>query len=171
MIRKAVAVLGLTLMSPAMAEAGGFFATTGTWMGDGQMATGAEAPVERGRCRVEITPAEDAPGDISVTGNCAVAAGKSDISLRLVRAGSGEVNAGFWSAVTGQTIQLSGTETPDEIELSSTTPLIVDDKAYETQLRVTLPDEESFVIRQILRGEGEETWRLVAEMTYHRVDG
>ncbi len=171
MIRKAFAGLGLLVLCPGLAMAGEFFTTTGTWMGDGQMATGAEAPVERGRCRVEIKPAEDAPGDVSVTGNCAVAAGKSDISLRVVRAGPGKVNAGFWSAATGQTIQLSGTETPDQIDLSSTTPLIVDDKAYETQLRVTVPDDESFVIRQILRGEGEETWRLVAEMTYHRVDG
>ncbi len=172
MIRTSFAALCLALISGAPAYAADLFNADGKWLGEGQMSTGVRAPLERGRCQVEVSPAEDGvEGDVNVIGFCAVAAGKSDISLRLVRNGDGGVNAGFWSAATGQTIQLTGQETPEQIELSSTTALIVGDEPFETQVRVIAPDEDSFEIRQIMRAEGEEKWRLVAEMTYHRVDG
>ncbi|MEJ2021988.1 MAG: hypothetical protein P8X43_08115 [Maritimibacter sp.] len=172
MIRTSFAALCLALISGAPAYAADLFNADGKWLGEGQMSTGVRAPLERGRCQVEVSPAEDgAEGDVNVIGFCAVAAGKSDISLRLVRNGDGGVNAGFWSAATGQTIQLAGQETPEQIELSSTTALIVGDEPFETQVRVIAPDEDSFQIRQIMRAEGEEKWRLVAEMTYRRVDG
>ncbi|MEJ2036615.1 MAG: hypothetical protein P8X69_11400 [Maritimibacter sp.] len=175
MIRTSFAALCLALISGAPAYAADLFNADGKWLGEGQMSTGVRAPLERGRCQVEVAPSEGvdaaAGGDVNVIGFCAVAAGKSDISLRLVRYGDGGVNAGFWSAATGQTIQLAGQETPEQIEMISTTALIVDDEPFETQVRVIAPDEDSFQIRQIMRAEGEEKWRLVAEMTYHRVDG
>lgn len=164
----AIVAFAAGILSATSISAADLFSSDGAWLGEGQMATGVAAPLERGRCRVEVTQSEEAAGDVSVTGFCAVAAGKSDISLRVVRGENGKVNAGFWSAATGQTIQLSGTETPDQIELSSTTALVVDDAPYETQVRVTAPDDDSFEIRQILRGEGEEKWRLVAQMTYRQ---
>jgi len=81
------------------------------------------------------------------------------------------VNAGVWSAATGQTVQYSGTETDDMIDMSSTTELLIDDKPYDSQVRVTAPDADSFAIRQILRAKGADTWRLVVQMTYRKAGG
>jgi len=167
MIRIAT-VLMLALASPAAATE--IFEAEGAWVGEGLLATGAEAPLERGRCRVEIAP-EPGGRDVSVTGSCAVAAGVSDISLRIVRAAGAGVNAGFWSAATGQTVQFSGTETDAAIELNSTTVLMVDETPYESRVSVSAPDETSFAIRQLLRAEGAEAWRLVVDMTYRKAGG
>lgn len=152
------------------AQATEIFTAEGAWAGEGMLATGAEAPLERGRCRVDISPK---PGgeDVSVTGTCAVSVGISDISLRIVRSGNGKVNAGLWSAATGQTVQYSGTETDDEIELASTTQLMIDDTPYESRVSVSAPDADSFAIKQLLRAEGAEAWRLVVDMTYRKTGG
>jgi hypothetical protein len=167
MIRVATVLL-LGLASPAAAAE--IFEAEGAWVGEGLLSTGAEAPLERGRCRVEIAPEPDGR-DVSVTGSCAVAVGISDISLRIVRSGSGRVNAGFWSAATGQTVQFSGTETDAMIEMGSTTALTVGETPYESRVSVSAPDESSFTIRQLLRAEGAEAWRLVVDMTYRKASG
>ncbi len=146
------------------------FSVSGPWLGEGRLATGAKAPLERGRCRVEVTPRETG-GEVDVIGTCAVAAGMSDISMKLVRGAGGAINAGVWSAATGQTVQYSGRETADRIEMVSTTALVVDALAYETRVDVTAPDAESFAFRQLMRAEGDEAWRLVVEMTYRPTAG
>ncbi len=160
-------LLPLALAGLAAAPAAGvdLFTASGAWTGEGRLATGVAAPLERGRCRVEITPAP-ATGTVDVIGSCAVAAGLSEISLKLVRGPGGAVNAGVWSAATGQVLQYSGTETPDRIALVATTPLLVDGAAYDTRVDVTRPDAASFAFRQLLRPAGADAWRVVAEMTY-----
>jgi len=165
-----VLVLAAAALFAQPASATEIFEAEGAWVGEGQLATGAEAPLERGRCKVDIKPVEG-NNDVSVTGTCAVAVGLSDISIRLVRSSSGRVNAGVWSAATGQTVQYSGTETDDMIDMSSTTELLIDDKPYDSQVRVTAPDADSFAIRQILRAKGADTWRLVVQMTYRKAGG
>lgn len=164
MIRIAIpCALILTLAAPASAT--DLFATSGAWRGDGRIATAPQAPLERGRCQVEIAP-EAGGGDVSITGRCAVAAGQSEISLRLVREAGGEVRAGFWSAATGQTVQFAGTETDSTIVLMSTGELALDGIAYQSRVEVTAPDADGFAIRQMLRADGEEAWRLVVDMEY-----
>jgi len=165
------AILIAAAMSVALpAQATEIFVAEGTWVGEGRLATGADAPVERGRCKVDVKPQPDGK-DVSVTGVCAVAVGTSDISIRLVRSGNSRVNAGVWSAATGQTVQYSGTETDDVIDMASTTELMIDEQPYESQVRVSAPDAESFAIRQLLRAKGAEAWRLVVEMTYRKAGG
>jgi hypothetical protein len=161
-------ILAVVVAAPATGAE--LFTASGQWQGEGRLATGAEAPLERGRCRVEITP-DAAAGEVDVIGTCAVAAGLSDISMKLVRGAGGTVNAGVWSAATGQVVQYSGRETADAISLSSTSPLVLDEVTYETRVDVTLPDADSFGFRQLLRAEGETAWRLVAEMTYRPSGG
>lgn len=163
-------VLCLACLLAAPAAGAELFSATGAWQGEGRLATGATAPLERGRCRVEITPGEGG-GAVDVIGTCAVAAGMSDISLKLVRGQGGTVNAGVWSAATGQVLQYAGTETAEGIALVSTSPLVLDAVAYETRVDVTAPDTESFAFRQLLRAEGDAAWRLVAEMTYRPAGG
>jgi hypothetical protein len=153
----------LTLAAPASATE--MFAAAGTWRGEGRIATAPRAPLERGRCQVEIAP-EAGGGDVSITGRCAVAAGQSDISLRLVRGAGGEVRAGFWSAATGQTVQFAGTETDSAIVLMSTGQVELDGTVYQSRVEVSAPDAQGFAIRQMLRAEGEEAWRLVVDMAY-----
>ena len=160
----------LALLAAAPAAAAGLFEAEGAWVGEGRLATGATAPLERGRCKVEITPAAGG-GEVGVTGTCAVAAGMSDISLKLVRGAGGAVNAGVWSAATGQTVQYSGTETAAAIALASTTRLVVDAVAYDTRVDVTTAGTAEFGFRQLMRADGEEAWRLVAEMTYRPAGG
>lgn len=160
----------LLAILPAMIVAGpaagaDLFSVTGPWKGEGRLATGANAPLERGRCQVEITP-DAGGGAVDVIGTCAVAAGMSDISMKLVRGTGGAVNAGVWSAATGQIVQYSGRETVDRIELVSTTTLVISDVAYETRVDVTAPAAESFAFRQLMRAEGDDAWRVVVEMTY-----
>jgi len=157
----------LALATPASATE--LFSAAGAWTGEGRIATSPTAPLERGRCRVQIAPT--AGTDVSITGQCAVAAGLSEISLRLVRGAGGKVNAGFWSAATDQTVQFAGTETDDTITLAATTPVIVDDIAYDTRVDVAVPDGTSFTLRQMLRAPGEEAWRLVVDMAYRPSGG
>jgi hypothetical protein len=164
MIRFAT-LLTLFLAPAAPAMATDLFSAAGAWLGEGRIATGPRAPLERGRCRVEIAP-EPGGGDVSITGSCAVAAGLSDISLRLVRGAGGKVNAGFWSAATGQIVQFAGTETDAAIALDSTVALVLDDATYESRVEVAAPDATGFTLRQMLRAEGETAWRLVVDMTY-----
>lgn len=163
-------VLLLALIAAAPAVGAELFDVAGAWVGEGRLATAADAPLERGRCRVAVTPRADG-GEVDVTGTCAVAAGMSEISLKLVRGPGGAVNAGVWSAATRQTVQYAGTETDEGIALVSTSPLDVDGVAYETRVDVTAPDAGSFALRQLLRPEGEAAWRLVAEMTYRPAGG
>ena len=165
---KKIIVLAFALVA-GPAAAADLFSASGPWIGEGRLATGAAAPLERGRCRVDITP-DPGGAAVDVIGTCAVAAGMSDISLKLVRGSGGAVNAGVWSAATGQVLQYTGTGSDDAIALASTTPLVVDAVAYETRVDVTAPDPESFAFRQLLRAEGEDAWRLVAEMTYRPVN-
>lgn len=166
-----LAALSLALFAlAAPAGATEIFDAEGAWVGEGQLATSHKAPLERGRCRVNVAPQPGAE-DVSVTGTCAVAVGTSDISLRIVRSGNGRVNAGFWSAATKQTVQFAGTETDEKIELVSTTALMIDGEPFESQVRVSAPDADSFAIRQLLRAEGAEAWRLVVDMTYRKAGG
>lgn len=165
-----ILTLTLTFFAAAPAAGAELFSAAGQWLGEGRLATGATAPLERGRCRVEITP-DEAARAVDVIGTCAVAAGMSHISLKLVRGAGGAVNAGVWSAATGQVLQYAGSETEAGIALASTTPLVVDAVAYETRVDVTAPDGDSFAFRQLLRAEGEAAWRLVAEMTYRPAGG
>lgn len=158
----------LALAAPAGATE--LFTANGAWTGEGRIATGPQAPLERGRCRVEIAP-EPSGRDVSITGQCAVAAGLSDISLRLVRGDGGRVNAGFWSAATGETVQFAGTETETTIALAATAPVTRDETAYETRVEVSAPDADGFTLRQLLREEGETAWRLVVEMAYRPSGG
>lgn len=158
----------LTLAAPATATE--LFSAAGAWTGEGRIATSPDAPLERGRCRVQIAP--DSSGrDVSITGQCAVAAGLSDISLRLVRGAAGRVNAGFWSAATGQTVQFAGTETEGTITLAATAPVTVDSISYETRVEVQAPEPGGFTLRQMIRTPGAEAWRLVVDMAYSPSDG
>lgn len=155
-------VLVLALMAgPALGA--DIFSASGAWTGEGQLATGAENALQRGRCRVEIAPAD---GEVSVTGTCVVAAGASDISLKVVRGDGGRVNAGFWSAATDQVVQFAGREEADTLRLVSTTPLEVEGRSYESMVEVATPDAAGFTLRQMLRVPGEEVWRLVVDMAY-----
>lgn len=163
----AAVLLGL-LATPGIAA--DLFGVTGNWVGDGGLSTGADKPMERGRCKVGVKQAA-AGGDVALKGKCVVAAGASDISLRLVRGENGRVSAGFWSAATDQIVQLSGDEAGGAIELFSTSPLMVDDTRYETWVKITAPDDASFAIQQMLRAEGAEAWRMVVDMTYTRAGG
>jgi hypothetical protein len=163
----AAAVLG-HLATPV--SAADLFGVTGNWVGEGSLSTGADRPMERGRCKVGVEQAE-AGDDVAVKGKCVVAAGASDISLRVVRGEDGKVSAGFWSAATDQIVQLSGDEAGGAIDLFSTSPLMVDDTAYETWVKITAPDDASFAIQQMLRAEGAEAWRMVVDMTYTRAGG
>ncbi len=156
------------LATPGLAA--DLFGVTGNWVGEGSLSTGADKPMERARCKVGVEHAE-AGDDVAVKGKCVIAAGASDISLRLVRGEDGQVRAGFWSAATDQTVQLAGTEAADGIDLYSTSPLMVNDAAYQTWVKITAPDDASFAIQQMLRVEGAEAWRMVVDMTYTRAEG
>lgn len=163
-------VLFAAMLAAAPAAASDLFSAAGPWIGEGRLATGATQPLERGRCRVEITPGAD--GDtLDVIGNCAVAAGISEISLKLVRDAGGAVQAGVWSAATGQVLQYTGRETGDVVALVSTTPLVVGEVAYDTRVDVTAPGADGFAFRQLMRAAGEARWRLVAEMDYRPAGG
>lgn len=168
MTRPMLAAAFITLALPA--GAADLFAVTGDWVGEGSLSTGADRPMERGRCKVGVEQAQ-AAGDVAVKGKCVVAAGASDISLRLLRGENGTVRAGFWTAATDQIVQLVGDETGDLIELFSTEPLMVDEKPYETWVKIMAPDATSFAIQQMLRPEGTETWRMVVDMTYSQAGG
>lgn len=164
------AALGLALLAAAPATGAELFAASGPWVGEGRLATGVAAPLERGRCRVEITP-DGGAGTVDVIGTCAVAVGKSDISLKLLRAPGGVVRAGVWTAATDQVVQYAGKEVPGRIVLDATTPLVVDGVAHETRVEVEMLDAARFTFRQLLRAEGADAWRLVAEMTYRPAAG
>lgn len=161
-------VLLASLAAPASAT--DLFDAAGSWQGDGRIATGPDAPLERGRCRVEIAP-EPGGKDVSITGNCAVAAGLSDISLRLVRRAGGKINAGFWTAATGQTVQFAGTESHEGIVMVSSSPVIMGDKSYMARVEVDVPEQDGFTIRQMLKEDGADTWKLVVDMAYHPAGG
>jgi len=164
----AIAATLALLASPALATE--IFEAEGNWLGEGQLATGPTAPLEHGRCRVEIKP-QAGNADVSIIGSCAVAGGLSDISMRVVRSGGGAVNAGFWSAATGQTVQYRGRETAEMIEMESSTDLVLDDVIYESRVSVAAPGPGAFSIRQFLRAEGESAWRLVVDMSYRPAGG
>ncbi|GKY89331.1 hypothetical protein [Sinisalibacter aestuarii] len=168
MIRIALAALLAVFAAPASATE--LFEAAGNWQGEGMIATGPRAPLERGRCRVEIAPAAGG-GDVSITGSCAVAAGLSDISLRLVRGAGGKVNAGFWSAATAQTVQFAGTETDGAIVMEATGALVLDEVPYQSRVEVETGGAEGFTLRQMLRAEGEDAWRLVVDMAYRQAGG
>lgn len=156
-------VVGALFAAPAGAT--DLFDAAGAWQGEGRIATGPKAPLEHGRCRVEIAPQ---PGgrDVSITGRCAVAAGLSDISLRLVRGAGGRVNAGLWSAATGETVQFSGTESGTRIVMQTAQDVVVDGAPYEARVEVEAPAGAGFTIRQMLREKGAKAWRLVVDMAY-----
>lgn len=164
------ATLFAALLAAAPAEARDLFTAAGPWIGEGRLATGATQPLERGRCRVELTPGAGGAA-LDVIGTCAVAAGTSEISLKLVRRAGGAVQAGVWSAATGQVLQYSGRESGDSIALTSTTPLMVGEVAYDTRVDVSAPEADGFAFRQLMRAAGEERWRLVAEMEYRPAGG
>jgi hypothetical protein len=103
---------------------------------------------------------------VSVTGRCIVSAGGSDISFRVVRGGRGSVRGAMWSAATDEIIQLSGSETSGALDMRATAPWVVDGKSYETMITVREPDAESFAIRQMVRADQGEPWRVIVDMTY-----
>ncbi|RME15178.1 MAG: hypothetical protein D6801_07865 [Alphaproteobacteria bacterium] len=160
----------LLLALPAPAAASELFTASGAWLGEGLLATGPEAPLERGRCRVRAEPAPGG-GDVAIKGSCAVAAGVSELSLRFLRGEGGTVRAGFWTAATGQTVQFAGTESDGQIVMEAVGPITLEGRSYEARVEVTTPGDGSFSIRQMLRGEGDEAWRLVVDMQYRPAGG
>ncbi len=83
-----------------------------------------------------------------------------------MRLGGGRVNAGFWSAATGQVVQLAGKERGAQIALTSTTDLMVDDAPFESRVTVREAEGEAFTIEQLMRPAGAEKWRMVMDMTF-----
>ncbi len=161
-----LSLVAALILCATPAAAGGLFGLEGAWHGEGVLATGVRAPLERGRCQVRLKPD---PDEFHITGSCAVAAGMSEISMRVLRAEAGRVLAGAWTAATGETVQFAGQESGDGIEMRSTVPLDVDGTPYEAHVSVEM-QHGSFVIRQSVRPQGGENWRLVAEMTYRRAE-
>lgn len=164
----ALTIAALTFAAVSPAGAAELF-SAGGWIGEGRIATGPAAALERGRCRVQIKP-DDAGRDVSITGQCAVAVGLSDVSLRVLRGPGGKVNAGVWTAATGQNVQFSGQETKDRIVMAATTPVIDDGIAYETRVEVAALPAAGFSLRQLMRAEGATAWRLVVDMDYRPAD-
>ncbi len=155
--------LSLALLTgPAAAD---LFTASGAWTGDGRLATGPDAPLRRGRCQVEVTPGPEARM-VDVIGRCAVAAGMSELSLKLVREPGGALRAGIWTAATGQVVQYSGRETASAAILTSTAPLMLDGVAWHSRIEVTWPDPDGFAMRQLMRSDSGTDWHMVAEMHY-----
>lgn len=153
------------------AHATEIFDVEGSWIGEGVLPIGPDAPLQPGRCEIDVKPKEDG-NDVSITGKCFVdlALVFSDISIRVVRAPGGKVNAGFWAAVTGQTIQLSGVESATEANMVSTTDMTLNKKNYDVHLRLSSSDAENFAIRALVRPKGDEGWRRFAEISFRRTD-
>lgn len=162
--------IALTLAAASPAMAADLFTASGSWTGDGKLATGVNAPLERGRCRVNVTPSGNG-NTVDVIGDCAVAVGRSDFSLKLVRGGGGSVSAGAWTAATGNVVQYAGRESSGKITLQSTSQVVVDGVGYDSRVDVSWPSEGSFLVRQFLRGQGETSWRLLADITYRKSGG
>ncbi|GGD39396.1 hypothetical protein [Sinisalibacter lacisalsi] len=149
------------------AQAADLFAAVGGWIGSGSLATTVERPMQPARCEVDVEP--KAPGtDVSVTGKCLVSIGGSDISFRILRAGEGRVRGAMWSAATDEVLQLTGSEKDGAVDMRATTPLVENGRRYETMITVREPDAESFAIRQMVRADEAEPWRVIVDMTYRQ---
>lgn len=155
------------ILAATPAGAADLFAAAGRWVGTGSLATAVDRPMQPARCEVTVEQKADG-ADVSVTGRCVVGAGASEVSFRVVRDQPGQLRGAMWSAAMGEVLQLSGTEAPGALDMLATTPWVVDGAGYETRITVREPDAESFAIRQLVRGEGEQAWRLLADMTYRQ---
>ncbi len=163
-----IVLAGGVLLASA-ANASPIFEAFGNWTGEGRVVTAVNAPLERGRCKLDIDPAA-AGRDISLTGKCVVAGGASQVAIRIIGDGTNRVRAGFWTAATDQTIQMRGTDNEQEVVLRSIDPVVLDDIAYDSQVVLRFPDAESFSIEQSLRGPDSADWRLVVDMTFHKTE-
>lgn len=169
---RSIAVLFLTLNLAAPAHATELFETKGTWVGKGVLPVGVEAPLQPGKCSINIAP-EPNGNDVSVTGHCFIEMlfVTTDISIRIVRSSGGQMRAGFWVSALGQTVQLAGVESSNAIHLGSKTHLMLAEKPYESNIRLSNPDADRFEIRVLLRDEGAEAWRKFAEISFRRSGG
>ena len=164
---RAIPILGLALFGPPPVLAADLFSAEGLWVGTGSLATRVERPMQPARCEVDVEQKSEG-ADVSVTGRCVLGAGGSNISMRIVRDGSGGVRGAMWSAATGETLQLSGSEIAGAVNMTATAPWVVDGVSYETMITVREPDATSFATRQLVRGPDETAWRVIVDMTYRQ---
>ena len=165
MTRIALALLAAVIAAPV--QAADLFDAEGRWIGNGSLSTKVTRPMQPARCEVNVEQKSDST-DISVTGRCAVGGGGSNISFRAVRDGSGRVRGAMWSAATGDTVQLSGSETGSGVDMHAPSAWVVDGVSYETRVTVREPDADSFAIRQMVRGPDETAWRVIVDLTYRQ---
>jgi hypothetical protein len=167
MIHHFTVLLVAAVMGAGAAQAADLFAADGGWIGSGSLATSVERPMQPARCEVDVE--QKAPGaDVSVTGKCLVSIGGSDISFRILRAGEGRVRGAMWSAASDEVLQLIGSEKGGALDMRATTPLVENGTRYETMITVREPDAESFAIRQMVRADQAEPWRVIVDMTYRQ---
>jgi hypothetical protein len=164
---RALPALFVTLLGAAPALAVDLFTVEGRWVGTGSLATKVTRPMQPARCEVEVEQKE-AETDISMTGRCIVGAGGANIAFRMVRSAPGTVRGALKSGLDDVALQLAGTDQPGAVDLRSTAPWVVDDESYETLITVREPDVDSFAIRQMVRLDAAEPWRLIVDMTYRQ---
>jgi len=167
MKKSILTLLAAGLLGLGPAQAADLFNADGRWIGTGSLARTVDRAMQPARCEVNVEQKSDG-SDVSVTGRCVLGAGDSNISMRIVRDGSGGVRGAMWAAATGETLQLSGSERDGAVNMSATSPWVVDGVSYETMITVREPDTTSFATRQLVRGPGETSWRVIVDMTYRQ---
>ncbi|MCI2398943.1 hypothetical protein [Aliiroseovarius subalbicans] len=165
-IRIRILALTLALLAPAArAEDATLFTATGAWQGEGRIAPSATAPLERGRCRVDVSQSADAT-QADVIGKCVVAGGASNVSMRFVKGAGTSVRAGVWSAATDKTVQFAGRSDATGLAMTSLEPIEVDGVTYEARVDVDFTGNDAFTLKQILREPGDDGWRLIVDMSF-----
>jgi len=143
---------------------GGLF---GDWQGSGEIASSYDALTQPGRCRIEIEPQSD-PGDVVISGTCAVTSGRAHFALRTVTDAQGRVRAAATVQGFEGTAQYAGTATAARIELSSRGSVGIGDRRFASRIVIERLDEGRFRMSQWLAPEGSADARRTVALEFAR---
>lgn len=140
----------------------------GTWTGQGAIAAGYETTARTARCRVEVRQ-EDAANSLEIHATCATTAGRRAFTLRALFDDDTQVRAAVRANGTAETTQYAGTGTETGMELSATSPILLDGAYYQSRLRIDLLDDTRFRILHWLQPESADSARQTLAIEFHRI--
>lgn len=153
-------------VSPAYAEIA-FVDLVGDWMASGRVVAHPNAPLERSRCRVNVSSGSNGR-QLTVQGRCAIAAGAAHVTMTVVDRQDGTIGGSVTLSTLEGPVQLTGNRNGDVISLTTQTAMLFEGQHYWSRLDITLEGATRFSLKEWTAVQSTSDWQLTRDLLFQR---
>lgn len=141
---------------------------SGRWLGRGILAPEIGGPDRKGRCKVEVLD-QESPDELRMEGFCAIAAGRSELILQVIRVNETSLRAGFHAQGLDETAQYDGTYNDKQIKLRTKTVFFLKGSPFHSRIAIDFQDRNHFTLNDWVRGANGGPEHVAVSMNFERL--